>query len=138
MGKMLVQDLMTPDVLTLHPADTLATLLDLMRDHDIRHVPVVDDEEGLLGLVTHRDVVRGAVSSRDDLPLNVRDDLLAHRTVDTVMSADPMTVEPTDTVEEAAGMMLEHKLGCLPVVEGDRVVGILTESDFVRHVAETC
>jgi len=48
------------------------------------------------------------------------------------------TVGPTDTVEEAATLMLEHKIGCLPVLEGGRLVGILTESDFVRQVAETC
>lgn len=138
MGKMLVQDLMISDVWTLAPGDTLAALLELMQQHDIRHVPIVEGESELVGLVTHRDVVRGAVSSKDDLPMNVREDILAHRPVDSVMVTDPFTVEPTDSVEDAAHLMLENKLGCLPVVEGARLVGIVTESDFVRYVAEHC
>lgn len=138
MGKMLVQDLMIADVLTLRRGDTLAALLELMQDNDIRHVPIVDGEDELVGLVTHRDVARGAVSAKDDVPIAVRDDILAHRPVGSVMVSDPFTVEPTDTVEDAAALMLENKLGCLPVVEGSRLVGIVTESDFVRYVAEHC
>lgn len=138
MGKMLVQELMVADVLTLRRSDSLAAVLELMSEHDIRHVPIVDGERELVGLVTRRDVARGTVSSKDDLPITVREDMLAHRSVDSVMVGDPITVEPTDGVDEAAGLMLEHKLGCLPVVEGSRLVGIVTESDFVRYVAEHC
>ena len=138
MGKMLVQELMTADVRSLTPEATLCDLLDLMYENDFRHVPIVDGEGELLGLVTHRDVVRGAVTSKDDLPQNWREEILSSRTVDNVMQAEVYTIGPTDTVEEAATLMLEHKLGCLPVIEGGRLVGILTESDFVRHVAETC
>lgn len=138
MGKMLVQELMTADVQAMKPYDRLSDLLDLMYDNDFRHVPVVDEEGELLGLVTHRDVVRGAVTSKDDLPQNWREEILNTRTLDSVMQAEVYTIGPTDTVEDAAALMLEHKLGCLPVLEGGRLVGILTESDFVRHVAETC
>jgi CBS domain-containing membrane protein len=135
---MLVNELMTADVQAMGPDDSLSDLLDLMYDNDFRHVPVVDEEGDLLGLVTHRDVVRGAVTSKDDLPQNWREEILRNRTLDSVMQSEVYTVAPTDTVEEAANLMLEHKLGCLPILEGGRLVGILTESDFVRHVAQTC
>jgi CBS domain-containing membrane protein len=138
MGKMLVNELMTADVQAMGPDDSLSDLLDLMYDNDFRHVPVVDEEGDLLGLVTHRDVVRGAVTSKDDLPQNWREEILRNRTLDSVMQSEVYTLAPTDTVEEAANLMLEHKLGCLPILEGGRLVGILTESDFVRHVAQTC
>jgi CBS domain-containing membrane protein len=138
MGKMLVQELMTAEVQSLRPDATLSDLLDLMYDNDFRHVPVVDEESELLGLVTHRDVVRGAVTSKDDLPQNWREEILNSRTVDNVMATEVYTISPSDTVEDAAHLMLDHKLGCLPVLEGGRLVGILTESDFVRHVADTC
>ena len=138
MGKLLVQDLMTPEPETLGPSSSVADLLDLIHDRNIRHVPVVDDDGELVGIVSHRDVLRNALAtSQVDLPLTLRDEVLQTRTVDTVMTDDVITVEANDPLAEAAALMLENKIGCVPVLEGSRLVGILTESDFVRHVSAT-
>lgn len=137
MSKMLVQDLMTADVKALHPADSAADVLELLHEHNIRHVPIVDRDGDLVGLVTHRDVLRYTLSaSQTDLPQSLRQELLAARTVEGIMTKDVITVSPDDRLEEAAQLMLENKVGCVLVVEGQRLVGILTEADFVRFVAD--
>lgn len=136
MRQLLVRDLMTSEVETVHPDSTLAELLDLLQERNIRHVPVVDDEGELVGLVTQRDLLRRSLAARGDLPFTVRREVAAHRTVDEFMTAAPVTVDPDAPVGEAAELILDNKLGCLPVVEGPHLVGIITESDFVAHVLE--
>ncbi len=136
MKQLLVRDLMTSEVETVHPGSTLAELLDLLQERNIRHVPVVDDEGELVGLVTQRDLLRRSLAARGDLPMTVREEVVAHRTVDEFMTAGVMTVDPDSPLAEAAELILDNKLGCLPVVEGPHLVGILTESDFVAHALE--
>ena len=132
--RLLVRDLMTSTVEAVHPRTTLGELLDRLSVRDIRHMPVVDDAGELVGLVTQRDLLRRSLAARGDLPMSVRDDVTNHRTVDELMTAGVYTVEPDAPLGEAAETMLENKLGCLPVTEGTQLVGILTESDFVKHV----
>lgn len=136
MKQLLVRDLMTSEVETVQPSSTLAELLDLLQERNIRHVPVVDDEGELVGLVTQRDLLRRSLAARGDLPLTVREEVVSHRTVDEFMTAGVMTVDPDAPLGEAAELILDNKLGCLPVVEGPHLVGIITESDFVAYVLE--
>lgn len=131
-----VRDLMTPDPFTLQPRDTLAALYDLMDSHRVRHVPIVDADGELVGLLTHTDLAMSALGSLSDLPLSQERDLLQRRRVREVMVTDLETVEPDTSLAEAATTLFENKIGCLPVVEGSRLVGILTESDFVRRFVE--
>lgn len=131
-----VRDLMTPDPYTLQPRDTLAALYDLMDSHRVRHVPIVDTDGELVGLLTHTDLAMSALGSLSDLPLSQERDLLQRRRVREVMVTDLETVEPDTSLAEAAATLFENKIGCLPVVEGSRLVGILTESDFVRRFVE--
>jgi CBS domain-containing protein len=131
-----VRDLMTPDPYTLQPRDTLAALYDLMDTHRVRHVPIVDGDGELVGLLTHTDLAMTALGSLSDLPLSQERDLLQRRRVRGVMVTELETVEPDTSLAEAASTLLENKIGCLPVVEGSRLVGILTESDFVRRFVE--
>ena len=131
-----VRDLMTPDPYTLQPRDTLAALYDLMDSHRVRHVPIVDADGELVGLLTHTDLAMSALGSLSDLPLSQERDLLQRRRVREVMVTDLETVEPDTSLAEAAATLFENKIGCLPVVEGSRLVGILTESDFVRRFVE--
>jgi CBS domain-containing protein len=131
-----VRDLMTPDPFTLQPRDTLAALYDLMDSHRVRHVPIVDVDGELVGLLTHTDLAMSALGSLSDLPLSQERDLLQRRRVREVMVTDLETVEPDTSLAEAAATLFENKIGCLPVVEGSRLVGILTESDFVRRFVE--
>ncbi|MDQ5870657.1 MAG: CBS domain-containing protein [Acidobacteriota bacterium] len=131
-----VRDLMTPNPFTLQPRDTLAALYDLMDNHRVRHVPIVDGDGELVGLLTHTDLAMSALGSLSDLPLSQERDLLQRRKIREVMVTELETVEPETPLAEAASTLFENKIGCLPVVEGTRLVGILTESDFVRQFVE--
>ena len=131
-----VRDLMTDDVYTLKPSDTLASAYDLMDTRHVRHIPVVDREGDLQGLVTHRDLMRGAFGASSVRPVSSQRDLLSQSFVEEIMQVDVETVEPDALLKDAAQIILENKFGCLPVVEGASLVGILTEADFVRFVAD--
>lgn len=132
----LVRDLMTDKVFTLGPADNLVALEDLMDARHVRHVPIVDREGDLVGLVTQRDLSRSMLGRLDDLPMSVERDVLRGRRIREIMTTEPDTVEPETSLKEAAATLLENKIGCLPVVEGLHLVGILTEADFVRDYLE--
>ena len=132
----LVRDLMTEKVFTLRPGDNLVALEDLMDAHRVRHVPIVDRDGDLVGLVTQRDLARGVLGRLDDVPMSVERDVLRGRKIREIMTTEPETVEPETSLKEAAQILLEDKIGCLPVVEGMHLVGILTEADFVRDYLE--
>ena len=130
-----VRDLMTDNVFTLRPQDDLASLYDLMDTKHIRHVPIVDRDRDLVGLVTHRDLTRTALGT-EDAPLSLQREMLGRRKIREIMATEVDTVEPDEDLKVAAEMLIENKIGCLPVVEGTHLVGILTESDFVRHYVQ--
>lgn len=130
-----VRDLMTEQVVTVGPEDDLSVVYDLMDSRRIRHLPVVEEGE-LVGLVTQRDLLRGALGEAGGLPMSAQREMLRSIQVDAVMVSEPTTVEADTTLREAGELLLEHKLGCLPVVEGNELVGIITESDFVRYTVE--
>lgn len=135
MRSLLVSDLMTEKVFTLQSKDNLTALYDLMDAEHIRHIPVLDSEGDVVGLVTHRDLLRTALGRRADLPLSRQREILSRRAIEEIMTRDIETIAADATIGEAAEIMLENKYGCLPVVEGNRLVGILTEADFVRCLA---
>jgi CBS domain-containing membrane protein len=107
-----------------------------MDSKHVRHVPIVDSEEELVGLVTHLDLSRSALGRLDDLPLSAERDALSTKKIRNIMLTEPDTIEPDAALKDAAQLLLENKVGCLPVVEGLRLVGILTEADFVRDFLE--
>ena len=135
MTKMRVRDVMSSDVVATRPDDSVATLRDLMLDHDVRHMPVVDDEGELVGLVSHRDLLRHSLVEQSDVPDFVEDEVLERLNVAEVMTTGVESVDPDVDIREAAQLMYENKFGCLPVIEGNLLVGIITESDFVRLMA---
>ena len=118
---------------SLQATDDLEALYDLMDQHHVRHVPVVDRDGDLVGLVTQRDLARSVLGAQDLLPLSVQQEILRRRSVREIMATEVETVEPDEDLRNAAEMLIENKIGCLPVVEGEHLVGILTESDFVRR-----
>ena len=132
-----VRDFMTANVVTVRPDDTIARAYELMLDNRFRHLVVVDAEGDLVGLLTHRDLLRYALIERTDLPLSLQRGVLRRIHVEEVMTSEVETAEPGQWLQEAALVMFENKYGCVPVVEGTRVVGILTEADFVRFFAMT-
>ena len=131
-----VRDLMTSRVFTLTPNDDLASLYDLMDSRRVRHVPIVDGDGELVGLVTHEDLSRGALGRLEEVPLSVERDVLRRRRIRDIMIAEPDTIEPDADLKDAAEILFDNKIGCLPVVEGLQLVGILTEADFVRDFVE--
>ena len=133
---MRVSDLMSSQVIATRSEDSIATLHNLMLEHDIRHIPVVNPENELVGLVSHRDLLRQSLVEQSDVPEFIEDEVRERITVGEVMTTGVLSIEPDADIREAAQAMYENKFGSLPVVEGDHLVGILTESDFVRLMAE--
>lgn len=131
-----VRECMTPFVLTVEPYDTLAHAWELMRSNEIRRLPVVEYDE-LVGIVTERDILnaRPADPARR-MALKEIAGSLEQLTVTTVMSHKPVTVFESDTVGRVAELMLEHKIGGLPVVASNgRLQGLITESNLFRLIA---
>ncbi|MBI4512267.1 MAG: CBS domain-containing protein [Deltaproteobacteria bacterium] len=119
LGHVTVGDLMSASVITVLPTDSMEHAESEMRLGDVRHLPVVDKDQRLVGIISSRDLAlaKGRGKAR----------------VGQYMSTRLRTVGPTMLAHEAAGLMLQHKIGALPVVddEGD-LVGLLTDTDFLR------
>ena len=134
MGKTLrVRDLMTAEVTTLRRNDTLSIADDVMHLGRIRHMPVVDDDGLIVGIVSQRDLFRGALARALGYGAHAQQKLLGQLVVKEVMTNDPVTIGPDAPLAEAARLMLQRKIGCLVVLEDGRLAGILTESDFVKR-----
>jgi acetoin utilization protein AcuB len=119
----LVADAMTRRPVTVPPDATVAAALSAMRRGRFRHLPVVAGGE-LVGVVAH-----GDLEASPGTPVEAAESL-ADRPLSDVMSTEPVTVWPDEPVEVAARLLVEHAIGCLPVVADDGLVGILTESDL--------
>lgn len=130
-----VAGLMSPVVKTVGRNDTLSRADDLMRAERIRHLPVLDEDGQLCGLVSRRDMFRGALAAALGYGDVAQRKLLDTLVVKEVMTTTVLTTSPQTPLREAARLMLDRKIGCLPVMEDGRLVGILTEGDFVRACA---
>lgn len=132
MGTKVVQDFMSTDTVTIEANENLITAFDIMLENNIRHLPVVDEDGNLEGILSDRDLIREAILTKKDFsPDELRQALSVGRVRD-VMSRKLDTVEPDDDIAEAGSILLENKISSLPVLNGVKLVGILTESDFVR------
>jgi CBS domain-containing protein len=133
---LLVRDVMHGEVATLRRNDKLVIADDVMRLGRIRHMPVVDeDEAGVVGVVSQRDLFRGALTRAFGYGEVAQRKVMSTLVVKEVMSTPVTTTTPDVPLRDAARLMLEKKIGCLPVVENGKLVGILTESDFVALFA---
>jgi CBS domain-containing protein len=129
---MKVSQMMTERVLTIAPSDTVALADDVMNGERIRHLPVVDGDT-LVGLLSQRDVLAASISSVSRPSEDDDRELKRRLKVSEIMRGFVETVRPDDDVVAAAEKLLEAKVGCLPVIdERFHIVGIVTESDFVR------
>jgi CBS domain-containing protein len=131
---MLVRDLMQTDVVTLNADDHLDLADDIMSLGRIRHLPVLAEGK-LVGLLSQRDLYRAAISSLLQLNRATQQEWLAKVPVRAVMTTNVVTVAPGEPSRKAVGLMLERKIGCLPVVDQGELVGLLGESDCLRHLA---
>ena len=127
---MLVGRRMRRSLITLTKDGTLAQARELLHANRIRHLPIVEGDR-LLGILTDRDIRQASPSSAAGISPDRTAAFLAQIPVTEAMVRDVRTVSPYTTIEEAARLMIEHKIGCLPVTEADRLVGIITETDIL-------
>ena len=128
----LVRDLMTTSVVTMERNESLRTVDDVMRLGRIRHMPIVDDAGTLAGVVSQRDLFHSGLLRALGFGSHAREQALDTLVVKEAMKTEVVTTTPDTTLAEAAKVMLERKIGCLVVLDADRIAGILTEADFVR------
>jgi acetoin utilization protein AcuB len=131
-----VRDIMSPQVVTIQPSESCLDAVVRMQRVRSRHLPVVTREGDLVGIVTDRDVRHHLFSRRafEALGSTRVDVLLDQVHVAGIMSTRVVTAAPDMSLIEAAATMRAQKVGALPVVEQKRLVGILTETDLLRHV----
>jgi len=131
---MKVQDIMTTPALTVGLDMPVVEARQLMEQKRIRHLPVMDGNR-LMGIVTDRDIRLNLPSPATSLSVWEVNYLIARLTVGSVMRRAVITIDPHREAAEAARIMLDHKIGALPVVDGGVVVGIVTETDMLRAFA---
>lgn len=129
---MLIEEIMTQDVLTLAPTNTVSEALELIRSKKIRHIPIVTNEQSVVGIVTDRDLKEVIPST-----LTPEDDKNIYNTeLSIIMTKNPIVGHPMDFVEESAVIFYDHQIGCLPIVSNNKLVGIITETDLLYKYIE--
>lgn len=130
---MLISDWMTKDLIVVEADVSMMKVSKLMKEKHIRRLPVVDAGKKLLGIVTDRDIKEASPSKATTLDIHELYYLLSEIKVKDIMTVKPFTVTADNTIEKAALMMMEKRVGGLPVVdEKGVVVGIITESDIFK------
>jgi acetoin utilization protein AcuB len=133
---MLVRDRMTAHPTTVRPDTTVADALKLMHREHVRRFPVVDADGTLVGLITEKQLLYASPSPATSLSVHELHYLLSKLTVKDIMSTELVTVSEATLVEEAALLMLDHNVSGLPVMRGETLVGIITETDLFRTFTE--
>jgi CBS domain-containing membrane protein len=129
---MTVKELMSRELYTLKPTDTVYQARQLMVNKQIRHIPVVDEQEQLIGLLSQRDVLAASISTLAELETQEREELESGILINQIMTHNVVIAEEDTNLLNATQFMLSQKQGCLPVLRGEQLVGILTETDFVK------
>ena len=129
-----VHTIMQRKIVTISAGESLSTVEDIMRLGRVRHMPVVSGGK-LVGVVSERDLLRSSLSSLSSHRNDVRKAFLYAVEIGRVMSQPPIVIDPDASIKQAACTMAEAKIGCLPVVEDDELIGIVTETDVLRWVA---
>lgn len=128
---MRMSDLMERKVVTVAPNESVSRARELMRQHAIRHLPVVLAERELVGVVTDLDVHMPEVPG-----LEKDAEFFADTPIEQVMTTHPVTLGPDATTQDAENKMRSHKVACIPIVEGDRLVGIVTSTKLLEAVSK--
>jgi acetoin utilization protein AcuB len=128
----MVRDIMREKVVTISASETLSTVEDIMRLGGVRHLPVVRAGR-LVGVVSERDLLRVSLSNLNESGNDERRAFLHGLEIGRAMSTPPIVVEPFATVDKAALLMAENKIGCLPVVEDEDLVGLVTATDLLYY-----
>ncbi|KGR77676.1 acetoin utilization AcuB family protein [Ureibacillus sinduriensis] len=129
---MIIEEIMNRDIHTLGPSNTVKDAIKIMREKKIRHIPIVDEEEKIVGIITAHDL-------KNILPSTIKDDLnltTYETTLENIMVKNPLIGHPLDFIEEVALTLYESKISCLPIVSGGRLVGIVTTTDLLYTYIE--
>jgi CBS domain-containing protein len=127
---MKVNDIMVKEVATLDVNDELSLANDIMRLGRIRHLPVVDGLR-LVGIISERDLFRSSLAQALGYGTKATRDLMKTLHIKDIMVARVITVSPETALKDAVQLMVDKKIGCLPVVDEDRLVGLVTETDIL-------
>lgn len=133
---MLVKNWMTPEVLTVSPDTSLLKIGKLLKEHNVRRAPVVDGSGKVVGIVSDRDVKEASPSKATSLDMYEMRYLLAEIQARQIMTKNPITIKSSDTVEKAAMIMLDNKIGGLPVVDDGKLVGIVSDQDVFKALVD--
>lgn len=125
-----VAEIMTENVITLQTEDTILKAMSVMAEKKIRHIPIVDKQHQLLGIVSHRDMLRANLSSLGDNPDQARAEIEA-TPLGSVMSTHVHTANREDSLIRVGKLLQSEKIGCMPILADGLLVGIITDSDFV-------
>ncbi|MEZ4750493.1 MAG: CBS domain-containing protein [Bdellovibrionota bacterium] len=135
-ARLCVRDLMSTNLHTLSPNDTLQDLADLLDRHHVRHAPIVDKQFNLVGLVTHRDLLRYSKPEAGNACASWESMAIKEVMQDSKFF-QVRAISPETSARSAAIQICENKIGCLPVTDPQgKLVGILTEGDFVKFFAD--
>ncbi len=126
-SKLMVEEFMTTDLFTVRKDDILEFVANLLDWRSIRYIPVEDDQKHLLGLITMRKVLREYTKV-----VNEDEEASVTQTVNDIMEQNPITIHPEASIMEAMEIMQDQKIGCLPVVKNSRLVGVITEDNFMN------
>ena len=130
---MIIEEIMTTNIITLGAEQTILDAYSLMIQHKIRHLPIVDQEQHLIGIVSDRDIRDASPSILNN---NNHQDNVLQLPIKTIMKTDLITGHPLDFVEEIGAIFYEHKINCLPIVKNRKLVGIITHSDLLHSLIE--
>jgi acetoin utilization protein AcuB len=133
---MIVEKRMTRNPITVHPDTTVIDAQALMRREKISRLPVVDRNGRLVGIVSEKDLIYASPSRASTLDVYEMNFLLSKLTVETVMTKKVITIDGDTPVEDAARIMVDNDIGGLPVMKGNTLVGIITESDIFKMFLE--
>ncbi len=128
-----VADVMTRDIFPLKSNQTLNVVRLLMRTVHVRHVPILDDEEKFVGLLSHRDLLAYSISKLADINSLEQSELDRHILIKDVMRTEIATTTAATDLKKAISSMLDNKFGCLPVIGNEgNLIGIITNEDVIR------
>lgn len=133
---MLVKNRMSQPVITVGPETPIMDALNTMKTNNIRRMPVVDERGNLLGIISDKDLLNAGPSDATSLSVWEINYLVAKITVKKVMTTKVLTVTENTAIEEAARIMVDNKVGGLPVMRGDQIIGVITESDLFKILLE--
>lgn len=134
---MIIETIMTKNPITTTPETSISDAAALMKSEKVHRLPVLDRNERLIGVISEKDILLAAPSSASTLSQYEQNYLLNKLTVKKIMSRNPITISKNATVEEAATLMVDDDLSCLPVVEGEHLIGIVSKSDLFKMLLET-